>query len=76
MSNNIRDKQVLIRFGERLRQLRLQKGLTQEQLAYATDVDLSQIHRLEAAKTNATLSTLSAIASALDTTLSDLLSGV
>lgn len=76
MSNNIRDKQVLIRFGERLRKLRLQKGLTQEELAYATDVDLSVIHRVETAKTNATLTTLSALASALDTTLSELFTEV
>lgn len=73
MSNNIRDKQVLVRFGERLRQLRLKKGLTQEELAYATDVDLSVIHRVETAKTNPTLTTLSALAKALDTTISDIL---
>jgi transcriptional regulator with XRE-family HTH domain len=76
MSNNIRDKAVLVKFGKRLRELRLQQGLTQEQLAYATDVDLSQIHRLEAAKTNATLTTLSALATALDTTVSELLAGI
>ena len=76
MSINIRNKEVLVKFGERLKSLRISKGLTQEELAYQADIELSQVHRLESAKTNATLSTLTAIATALEITLSQLLEGV
>lgn len=76
MSINIRNQEVLVKFGERLRSLRLQKALTQEELAFAADVELSQIHRLESGKTNATLSTLTALASALELSLSELFTGV
>ena len=72
MSINIRNKEVLIKFGERLKKLRQQKNLTQEGLAHAADVEVSQIHRLEAGKTNATLSTLTTISTALEITLSEL----
>jgi len=76
MSINIRDKEVLVKFGERLKAVRLEKGLTQESLAYAADVELSQIHRLEAGKTNATLSTITSVAKGLDMSLSDLFLGI
>ena len=76
MSIHIRNKEVLVRFGERLKQVRLAKGLTQEQLAYEADVELSQIHRLESGKTNPTLSTITTVAKALNVTLSELFKGV
>lgn len=76
MSINIRNKAVLEKFGEKLKALRVQKGLTQEQLAFAADIELSQVYRLESGKTNATISTLTAISIALDLTLSELLEGV
>ena len=76
MSINIRNKEVLVKFGERLKELRIAKEMTQEDLAYAAEIELSQVHRLETAKTNATLSTLTAISTALEVTLSQLLEGV
>ena len=76
MSINIRNKEVLVKFGERLKSLRIANGMTQEELAFAADIELSQVHRLESAKTNATLSTLTAISSALEVTLSQLFEGV
>jgi transcriptional regulator with XRE-family HTH domain len=76
MSINIRNKEVLVKFGERLKSLRIAKGMTQEELAFAADIELSQVHRLESAKTNATLSTLTAISLALEVTLSQLFEGV
>ncbi len=43
-----------------------------EELSYEVDVDLSQIYRIEKGMVNPTLSTLNAIANALDITLKDL----
>lgn len=76
MSINIRNKVVLENFGVRLKALRTEKGMTQEELAYAAEVELSQIHRIETGKTNPTLSTLTALAEAFSITLSELFKDV
>jgi len=70
--NNLRDKKVLIAFGNNLRKLRQAKKLSMEDLSYEVDVDLSQIFRIEKGIINPTLSTLHAIAKALDISLKDL----
>lgn len=70
--NNLRDKKVLTAFGNNLRKLRQAKKLSMEELSYEVDVDLSQIYRIEKGMVNPTLSTLNAIAKALDITLKDL----
>ena len=70
--NNTRDKEVLLRFGEKLKKLRTDKNLTLEALAYASNVELSQIYRIETGKINPTLTTLSAIASGLQITIAEL----
>ena len=63
---------MLIAFGNNLRKLRQAKKLSMEQLSYEVDVDLSQIYRIEKGMINPTLSTLNAIAKALDVSLKDL----
>lgn len=70
--NNLRDKKVLTAFGNNLRKLRQAKKLSMEELSYEVDVDLSQIYRIEKGLINPTLTTLNAIAKALDITLKDL----
>lgn len=56
----------------RLKQLRSEKKITQEELAYRSDLTLSQIARIETVKINPTVSTMFKIAKALDVTLPDL----
>ncbi len=63
---------MLIAFGNNLRKLRQAKKLSMEVLSYEVDVDLSQIYRIEKGLINPTLSTLHAIAKALDLNLKDL----
>ena len=63
---------MLIAFGNNLRKLRQAKKLSMEDLSYEVDVDLSQIFRIEKGIINPTLSTLHAIAKALDISLKDL----
>ncbi len=53
-------------FGRRLRALRKSKGLSQEQLAWKADSELSQISRMERGIINAGLSQLFKIAEALE----------
>lgn len=55
------------RIASRILQLRLSKGLTQEQLAERADIDASVISRIErGSRTNLRLNTLSKIVDALD----------
>jgi transcriptional regulator with XRE-family HTH domain len=70
--NNIRDTQVLKKLGDNLKAIRTSKGFTLEQLAYAADIELSQIHRIEKGKINPTITTLTAIARGLEIPVSDL----
>jgi transcriptional regulator with XRE-family HTH domain len=73
LMNNLRDKKVLEQFGQKLKDLRLQKGLTLEQLAFEADIELSQVHRAEKGKINPTLTTLIALANGLGITLTELM---
>lgn len=62
-----RDDVFLKRIGERIRQLRIQKGLTQTDLAFkCNDQDYSQINRVELGKVNFSVSYLSLLAKALE----------
>jgi DNA-binding XRE family transcriptional regulator len=71
--NNLRDKELLIKFGDRLKAVRNEHNMTLEQLAFASDVEISQVHRIEKGSINPTLSTLSALAKGLDMTIAELI---
>ena len=64
------DEPTILEFGKRLKKLRLEKGFTQETLANKANLSLSQIARIETARINPTLSTLSIIAKTLEIKLS------
>ena len=56
------------RFARNLRQLRMQKGLTQEQLASAAGIGRPFVNQLERGHFSATLETIASLAFALETT--------
>jgi transcriptional regulator with XRE-family HTH domain len=64
---------VLIQFGDRLRQLRLAKGLSQEQLAELANVHRTYIGMLERAEKNITLKNIEKVAGALGLSISGLM---
>ncbi len=66
------DKIFLMEFGENLRKIREEKGITQAQLAIDCDFDVSVISRIERGVVNTSLSNLKLISKALDVNLSDL----
>jgi transcriptional regulator with XRE-family HTH domain len=69
-----RDDDFLKNVGEKIRKLRLQKGLTQTELAFkCNDTDYSQINRIELGKVNFSVSYLQIIAAALEVVPKDLL---
>ena len=67
------DKELLERIGRRVKELRVAKGLTQQELAAVLDIEKSNMSRLEAGRVNISATALYKIAQALDMTLSELL---
>ena len=60
------DKKGLDAFAVQLKKVRVKKGYTQSQLAFESGLSLSQIARIETSRINPTLSTVFAIARALE----------
>ena len=59
--------------GANVRKLRLAKGITQERLAFASDLDLTYIGGIERGRRNPSLLVMVRIATALDASLADLI---
>lgn len=59
-------KNGLKAFGQRMRQLRLDRNMSQEALAWKADSELSQISRMERGVVNTSLSQVFKIAAALE----------
>ena len=59
-------------FGERVRELRVKKGLSQFDLASHCNYEKSTISRIENGRTNITLKTAFILSTALEVTISDL----
>lgn len=64
---------LLIKFGERVRELRKERQLSQEQLAFKADLHRTYIGMIERAEKNITLINIEKIASALEINLKDLI---
>jgi len=60
------------KFGERLRELRKEKGLAQDELATKAGLNSSYVGFIERAQRNPTLETISKLASALEVDIEEL----
>ena len=67
---------VLVRFGRRLRTLRRERELSQEQFATLCGLDRTYVGGIERGERNVALRNIAAIATALNMTISELLSEV
>jgi len=63
---------IMIRFGHRVRYLRNQLGLSQEDFAAKCELDRTYISSLERGKRNVSLKNIEAIAIALEVSLAEL----
>jgi len=63
---------ILIKFGERVREIRKEKALSQEELAYKADLHRTYIGMIERAEKNITLINIEKIANALEVRINDL----
>ncbi len=68
-----RQHRALVALGRAIREIRLSKGISQEQLALMAELDRSYVGRIERGDNNAALLTLMRLAAALDLTVAKLL---
>lgn len=69
-------KPVVKKFGKKVRQLRLERGLTQEALGDKCGLDLTYIGRIERGEQNSSLMVIGAIAKGLGVSLEELFKGL
>lgn len=70
--NNVKNQKIIKAFGQRLREIRISKGVSQELLANNADIPISQVGRIERGEVNTTISTVYALATALEIKVDDL----
>lgn len=68
----IKNYEAIKAFGQRVRNLRTSKKLSQEELANLAEIPLSQVGRIERGEVNVTISTIYALANALENPISEL----
>ena len=68
----LRNERGLKKLGKRIRELRMQQNLTQMQLAFEAEISDVQLRRIEYGKINVGISTIFALAKALDVTLKEI----
>ncbi len=70
--NKIKDLNYIKLFGENLRTVRLSKKISQETLAFSSDIPISQVGRIERGEINTTISTVKALSVALEINTTEL----
>jgi len=68
----IKNQDFIFNFGLHLKSLRIAKKLSQESLAYASDIPISQIGRIERGEINTTICTAKVLANALEISVKEL----
>jgi transcriptional regulator with XRE-family HTH domain len=69
-------KTIVKKFGKRVRQLRLERGLTQEGLGDRCGLDLTYIGRIERGEQNSSLVVIASIAKGLGVSVEELFKGL
>jgi transcriptional regulator with XRE-family HTH domain len=70
------DKQGLIHIGLRIKSLRKEKEMSQEDLAFSANISLSQISKLESGRHNTSISSILSVCRAFNITVSDFFNGL
>ncbi len=69
----MKEQELYKRVADRIKQLRIEKGITQQQLAGLIDYEKSNMSRLESGRVNIKLNTIYKISRALNISMSELL---
>jgi len=67
------NEDVCVRFGEKVRKLRLELGYSQEELSFKTGLHRTYISSVERGKRNISLTNIKKLADALDLKMKDLM---
>ena len=70
--DNIMKKEILIKFGKKVREIRVKQNLSQEKLARKADVHRTYIGMIERAEKNITLENIEKVAKALGLSVKEL----
>ena len=65
-------RKILIKFGQKVREIRKEKGFSQEELAHKADLHRTYIGMIERAEKNITLLNIEKIANALEVEIKEL----
>ncbi len=76
LSPMLKDADILVRFGERIRELRKRSGFSQEEFAERCELDRTYVGGIERGERNLSLRNIAVIARALGVTLSELMKGL
>lgn len=68
----IKDQKFVNSLGNQIRNLRVKKNISQEELANIADIPINQVGRIERGEVNTTVVTIKAIAEALEIPLREL----
>lgn len=68
----MQEPEILVKIGERIKEIRLKKNMSQNDLAMECNFEKASMSRIESGQTNPTVRTLSRICNALDIPLVDL----
>ena len=66
------ERELLVRIGRRIKTIRIEKKMSQQDLAIACDFEKASMSRIESGKSNPTLLTLKKISSALEVPIVEL----
>jgi transcriptional regulator with XRE-family HTH domain len=66
-------QKILVNFGKKVREIRKEKGLSQEELAHKADLHRTYIGMIERAEKNITLLNIEKIANALEVSIKTIL---
>lgn len=69
---NIQNRHFIIKFGKNLQRIRIAKKLTQAQLATDSNMEISQISRIERGVLNTSIGSAYSISKALEITMDEL----
>lgn len=72
-TSHYRDERAIRAFGKKVRQLRIDKGMTIEAFANSVDLHVTQVSRIERGETNPTLSYVFLLAEKLRVTPTELI---
>lgn len=68
----VSEQEIKKRFGDRLREMRKKKGMSQEQLALEIEMDLTSVNEIEKGHRSPKLITIYKLSQALGTSMSNL----